>query len=130
MQRTKQQALMSLRGAVLVGGALGFSADRYISHEKFASQYGPRSRFYDEMGLSALQRATLDSLSFQQDCLIKSTLAPQQPRLDSIRSRFKAQWRAVFTKEQLAKYDARRKEIQARRDAEQQKEPKRTCSGN
>lgn len=130
MQRSKQQALMFLLGAVLVGGALGFSADRYLSHEKFAAQYGPRSRFYDEMGLSAQQRNTLDSLSFEQDCVIKSVLAPQQATLDSIRGRFKAQWRAVFTKEQLVKYDARRKEIQSRRDAEQQKEPKRTCSGN
>ena len=130
MQRSKQQALMFLLGAVLVGGALGFSADRYISHEKFASQYGPRVRFYDEMGLSVQQRATLDSLSFEQDCVIKTVLAPQQARLDSIRGSFKAQWRAVFTKEQLSKYDARRKEIQARREAEQQKEPKRTCSGN
>jgi hypothetical protein len=121
---------MFLLGAVLVGGALGFSAAGYISHEKFASQYGPRSRFYDEMGLSSQQRVTLDSLSFQQDCVIKTVLAPQQARLDSIRGTFKAQWRAVFTKEQLAKYDARRKEIQARREAEQQKEPKRTCSGN
>jgi hypothetical protein len=130
MQRSKQQALMFLLGAVLVGGALGFSAAGYLSHEKFASQYGPRSRFYDEMGLSAQQRSTLDSLSFQQDCVIKSVLAPQQGKLDSIRGSFKAQWRAVFTKEQLVKYDARRKEIQARREAEQQKEPKRTCSGN
>lgn len=130
MQRSKQQALMFLLGALLVGGALGFSAAGYISHEKFASQYGPRARFYDEMGLSAQQRTTLDSLSFQQDCVIKSVLAPQQAKLDSIRATFKAQWRAVFTKEQLVRYDARRKEIQARREAEQQKEPKRTCSGN
>ena len=130
MQRSKQQALMFLLGALLVGGALGFSAAGYISHEKCASQYGPRARFYDEMGLSAQQRTTLDSLSFQQDCVIKSVLAPQQAKLDSIRATFKAQWRAVFTKEQLVRYDARRKEIQARREAEQQKEPKRTCSGN
>jgi hypothetical protein len=32
MQRSKQQALMFLLGAVLVGGAVGFSADRYIGH--------------------------------------------------------------------------------------------------
>jgi hypothetical protein len=130
MQRSKQQALMFLLGALLVGGVLGASGVSYFSHERFAAQYGPRARFYDEMGLSAQQRATLDSLSFEQDCVIKTVLAPQQARLDSIRGRFKAQWRAVFNEEQLAKYDARRKEIQTRREAEQQKEPKRTCSGN
>ena len=31
MQRSKQQALMFLLGAVLVGGVLGFSADRVMS---------------------------------------------------------------------------------------------------
>ena len=31
MQRSKQQAMMFLLGAVLVGGALGMSADRYIA---------------------------------------------------------------------------------------------------
>jgi hypothetical protein len=130
MQRSKQQALMFLLGAVLVGGALGFSADRYMGHEKFAGQYGPRDRFYDELGLSPQQRATLDSLSFQQDCVIRSVLTPQQPRLDSIRASFRAQSGQVFTKDQLARLDIRRKEMKARRDAEQSKEPKRTCSAN
>lgn len=126
MHRAKQQAAMFLLGALLVGGALGFSADRYIGHQKFATQYGPRQRFYDQLGLSPQQRNTLDSLAFQQDCVIKSVLAPEQPKLDSIRASFRAQWRQVFTKEQLANYD----EIRARHAAEQAKEPRRTCSGN
>ena len=126
MHRAKQQAAMFLLGALLVGGALGFSADRYIGHQKFAMQYGPRQRFYDQLGLAPQQRNTLDSLAFQQDCVIKSVLAPEQPKLDSIRASFRAQWRQVFTKEQLARYD----EIRARHAAEQAKEPRRTCSGN
>ena len=126
MHRAKQQAAMFLLGALLVGGALGFSADRYIGHQKFAMQYGPRQRFYDQLGLLPQQRNTLDSLAFQQDCVIKSVLAPEQPKLDSIRASFRAQWRQVFSKEQLAKYD----EIRARHAAEQAKEPRRTCSGN
>ena len=126
MHRAKQQAAMFLLGALLVGGALGFSADRYIGHQKFAMQYGPRQRFYDQLGLAPQQRNTLDSLAFQQDCVIKSVLAPEQPKLDSIRASFRAQWRQVFTKEQLANYD----EIRARHAAEQAKEPRRTCSGN
>jgi hypothetical protein len=130
MQRSKQQALMFLLGAVLVGGALGFTADRYIGHEKFASQYGPRSRFYDELGLSAQQRATLDSLTFEQDCQMKAVLAPHDSLLKAMRTRFRAQRDSVFTKEQKAKLDLRAKEMQARREAEQAKEPKRQCSGN
>jgi Spy/CpxP family protein refolding chaperone len=126
MHRAKQQAAMFLLGALLVGGALGFSADRYIGHQKFAMQYGPRQRFYDQLGLTQQQRNTLDSLAFQQDCVIKGVLAPEQPKLDSIRASFRAQWRQVFTKEQLARYD----EIRSRHAAEQAKEPRRTCSGN
>jgi hypothetical protein len=130
MQRTKQQALMFLLGAALVGGALGFSADRYLSHEKVVSQFGPRAKFYDEMGLSQQQRATLDSLAFQQDCTIRTLLAPQKTALDSIKAKFQGQRDSVFTKDQMAKLDARRKEMQARREAEQAKEPKRQCSVN
>lgn len=130
MQRTKQQALMFVLGALLVGGALGFSAAGYIGHEKFASQYGPRARFFDELGLTAQQRTTLDSLSFQQECAVKAVLAPHDSTLKAMRAAFNVHWRQIFTKEQLAKYDARHNEIQARRDAERQKEPKRTCSQN
>jgi hypothetical protein len=131
MQRSKQQALMFLLGAALVGGVLGFSADRVlVGHEKFASQYGPRARFYDELGLSAQQRSTLDSLAFLQDCAMKSVLAPHDSLLKSMRMKFRAQRDSVFTKEQKAKLDLRAKEMQARREAEQAKEPKRSCSPN
>jgi len=130
MQRSKQQALMFLLGAFLVGGALGISGDRYVVHDKFASQYGPRQRFYDELGLAQQQRTTLDSLAFQQDCAIKAVLAPHDSVLKALRSSFRAQMRQVFTKDQLARFDQRNKENQARREAELQKEPKRTCSGN
>jgi hypothetical protein len=126
MQRTKQQALMFLLGAVLVGGALGFSADRYLGHEKFASQFGPRARFYDELGLSPQQRSTLDSLEFVQGCAMKSVLAPHDSLLKAMKARFRAQRDSVFTKEQKAKLD----QMVARRQAEQAKEPRRQCSGN
>jgi len=130
MQRSKQQALMFLLGAVLVGGAVGFSADRYIGHEKFATQYGPRQRFYEELGLNAQQRTTMDSLAFQQDCAVRQVLSPHDSVLKAIRTRFQAQRDSVLTKDQLARMETRRKDIQARREAEQAKEPKRTCSGN
>src|SRR5262249_31129682 len=130
MQRSKQQALMFLLGAVLVGGALGFSADRYLGQEKFAASYGPRSKFYDAIGLSQKQRTALDSLTFSEDCAIRAVLKPEKPQLDSIRASFKAQVRHVFTPEQLQKYDERAAEFKARHEAEMQKEPKRTCSAN
>jgi hypothetical protein len=130
MQRSKQQALMFVLGAALVGGALGFSADRYMVHEKVVSQFGPRAKFYDAIGLTETQRATLDSLAFQQECAMKTVLAPHDSALKTIRTRFRTQRDSVFTKEQMAKLEQRRKEMQARIEAEQAKEPKRQCSGN
>jgi hypothetical protein len=67
---------------------------------------------------------------FQQDCAIRSVIAPMRPRLDSIRTTFRSQVEQVFTKAQLTLLDSRRKEHDARRLAEQAKEPKRTCSAN
>jgi hypothetical protein len=57
-------------------------------------------------------------------------LAPHDSALKAIRTRFRAQRDSVFTKEQMAKLDQRRKEMQARVEAEQAKEPKRQCSPN
>ncbi|MDB4877172.1 MAG: hypothetical protein JWM41_3618 [Gemmatimonadetes bacterium] len=130
MQRPKQQALMFLLGAVLVGGALGFSADRYIGHEKLASQYGSRARFYDDIGLEPQQRVTLDSMLFQQDCAIKAIIAPHDSTLKAMKAHFQAQRDSVLTKDQKTKLEAQRKVIDARRAAERAKEPKRTCSAN
>jgi hypothetical protein len=130
MQRSKQQALMFLLGAVLVGGAVGFSAAGYLGHEKFAMSYGPRNRFYDELGLSPAQRNTLDSLAFQRDCAIRALLVPQKGALDSLKGRFQAERDSVLTKEQSDKLDLLDKEMRARRDAEAAKEPKRTCVAN
>jgi hypothetical protein len=127
MQRTKQQALMFLLGAVLVGGAVGFSAAGYMGHEENAAAFASRSKFYDELGLSTGQRQTLDSLLTEQDCAIRTVLLPHDSALKSIRARFQAERDSVLTKPQLAKMEARRKEMLARREAEQPKEPKKTC---
>jgi hypothetical protein len=130
MQRPKQQALMFILGAVLVGGALGVSGDRYIGHDRIASQYGSRAKFYDDIGVASQQRVTLDSLLFLQDCAIRAVIAPHDSVLKAMKARFQAQRDSVLTKDQLTKLDARRKEIDARREAERAKEPHRTCSGH
>jgi Spy/CpxP family protein refolding chaperone len=130
MQRSKQQALAFLLGAVLVGGVLGFSADRMIGHQRFTSQYGPRSKFYDELGLSQKQRDAIDSLSSEQECAVRALLSPQKTALDSIRGSFRSQIRSVFTADQQVKLEERDKEMKARRQAREAQEPKRKCSVN
>lgn len=113
MQRPRQQALMFLLGAVLVGGVLGFSADRVMRHENFAKQWGSRTTFYDDLGLNASQRGIMDSLIEEQNCEIQEVLRPVQPRLDSIRSSFKAQRNRVLTSAQLGRLEAHRREHEA-----------------
>jgi hypothetical protein len=127
MQRSKQQALMFLLGAVLVGGVVGFSAERVFQHDRFAAGYGPRARFYDELGLTEKQRGQMDSLAAVNDCNVRAVLKPLKPQLDSIRARFNQETQNVFSAEQRAQYDARKKEIQARREAQAAKEPKKQC---
>jgi hypothetical protein len=130
MQRSKQQALMFLLGAVLVGGALGFSADRYIAHDKFASSFGPRPKFYDALGLSQQQRNALDSLAFARECEIKAVLAPHDSAVKLIRARFSRQRDSILTPGQKTLLDQRREEARKRYELETAKEPKRTCTGN
>lgn len=131
MQRSKQQALMFLLGAVLVGGVLGAASDRVWRHREIAEQFNwSRQAFYDEIGLSPVQQNTVDSLLNQQDCAIRRVLSPQKPALDSIRASFKSQIHQVFTPAQQARLAARDSEIKARhdRDAREGKEQKRQCS--
>ena len=130
MQRTKQQALMFVLGAALVGGALGFSADRYLVHEKVATAFGPRPKFYDELGLSPQQRAILDSLAFARECETRVVLAPVDSAMKAIRTRFMAQRDSVLTKEQKTMFDKLMDDARKRREAEMVKEPKRQCSIN
>ncbi len=52
MQRSKQQALMFLLGAVLVGGVLGFSANRVMSSSK-PKRASAREQMYADIGIDA-----------------------------------------------------------------------------
>ena len=130
MQRSKQQALMFLLGATLVGGALGFSADRYLVHERMATQYGRRARFYDELGLTERQRQAVDSLASARECETRLLLAPHDSAVNAIRVRFRRQRDSVFTKEQKAMYDKLWEDVRKRDSTEKAKEPKWTCSAN
>jgi len=116
MQRSKQQALMFLLGAVLVGGALGFTADQMWTQKKSNKSWAPRQRMYDDLALTDSQRVAFDALLDEQNCQISSVMKPVRPRLDSIRGIARQQMSALLTPEQQAKLEARRAEM-ARRDS-------------
>ena len=114
MDRPKQQAIMFLLGAILVGGVLGFSADRFIGR---GPRHGwpQRTNMYDDIGATDKQRVSLDSLFDDAQCHIEILLRPVQPSLDSIHKNARLQMRALMTPEQRAKLDARVSADSARR---------------
>lgn len=113
MQRSKQQALMFLLGAVLVGGVLGFSADR-VFYDK-PKDWLPRTRMYDDLGLSETQRTRMDSLLDDRNCQIGAVMKPVRPHLDSIKKAAHQQVLQILTPEQQAKLELHRSEM-ARRE--------------
>jgi hypothetical protein len=114
MQRSKQQALMFLLGAVLVGGVLGFSADRVLNDS--AKHWVPRMRMYDDLGLSAAQRTSMDSVLDERNCQISAVMKPVRPQLDSIKEAAHQQVLQVLTPEQRQKLE-RRIEERAKQDS-------------
>ena len=126
MQRPKQQALAFLLGAVLVGGVVGFSADRVFrsSDNSIAAR---RVALYDDLDLKEDQRAALDSVFDASNCQLEAIFKPLQPALDSIKAARREAMTAILTPEQRTRLDARRKDEDAKRDAER-KHIKAACT--
>lgn len=114
MQRSKQQALMFLLGAVLVGGVLGFSADRVFQDKQ--KHWGPRMRMYNDLKLSETQRVTMDSLLDDRNCQISAVMKPVSPQLDAIKKAAHQQILGIMNAEQRAMMEMRMQEM-ARRDS-------------
>lgn len=115
MQRSKQQAVFFLLGAVLVGGALGFTADRLMA-DKQGGPSARRDRFYDNLGMTEAQRVRGDSMLDEQNCEISAVMKPVRPKLDSIRASFRQQWSGILDSAQLSTLETMRAEM-ARRDS-------------
>lgn len=120
MQRPKQQALAFLLGALLVGGVVGFSADRFF-RQADSSLEARRKRMYDDLGLAPAQRATLDSVFDASNCQLDALYAPLQPAYDSIKAARRSQMNAILTPEQHTRLESRRKDDDVRRDAERKR---------
>jgi hypothetical protein len=116
MQRSKQQALMFLLGAVLVGGVLGFSAERVMIHTSKDHSWAARTAMYDDLGLSPAQRAAMDSALDEKNRRVDSLLKPVKPQIDSVRANARAQFFRIFTAEQRAKFEARVSDDSSRRE--------------
>lgn len=114
MQRSKQQALMFLLGAVFVGGILGFSADLVLDAKP--KNWAPRMRMYDDLALTEAQRSTMDSLLDERTCQISAVMKPVRPVIDSVKQAARQQMLAILTPDQRQKLEVREQEF-ARRDS-------------
>lgn len=119
---------MFLLGAVLVGGALGFSADRVFGRDP-ARHWARRQAFYDDLGLSATQRATMDSLLDDRNCQISVVMKPVRPQLDSIRQAAHQQVLQVLTPAQREKLERRKAEMEKRETAKREAQTPNACKG-
>jgi hypothetical protein len=120
MERPKQQALAFLLGAVLVGGVVGFSADRVVRRDD-TSIAAKRAAMYDDLALAPAQRAAMDSLLDARNCKYDAIFKPIQPALDTLKLETRGRINAILTPEQRARLDVRRREDDARKDAERQR---------
>src|SRR6058998_1871460 len=116
MQRSKQQALMFLLGAVLVGGVLGFSAERVMLHTSKDHSWAARTAMYDDLDLSPTQRAAMDSVIDEKNRRVDSLLKPVKQQIDSVRANARTQFYRIFTTEQRAKFETRVREDSLRRE--------------
>jgi Spy/CpxP family protein refolding chaperone len=119
MERPKQQALAFLLGAVLVGGVVGFSAERMFRRDDTTIS-ARRKAMYDDLGLRPAQRAAMDSLFDARNCKYDAIFRPIQPALDTLKVQTRARIDAILTAEQRVKLEARRRDDDARKDAERQ----------
>ena len=121
MERPKQQALAFLLGALLVGGVLGFSADRVFRQEQLTPAQR-RAQFYEHIGITAQQRPMMDSLLDARNCRMDSVVKTIQPALDSIKAASRTHIDRLLTPDQHARLEARRKDDQARHAADRQRQ--------
>ena len=112
MQRSRQQALFFLLGAVLVGGVFGFTAKEIIDPK--SKPWTGRHRMYDELALTEEQRVRMDSLLDDRNCQLGAVMKPVRPQLDSIKQDAHKQMLQILRPEQQARLEERRREMMVR----------------
>jgi hypothetical protein len=122
---TKNSALTFLLGAALVGGAFGFTADRFVTRDRVCPRWGDdqamRRRFGDELSLSDAQRAAVDTIVIEKHRAINALVKPIQPQLDSISNEARQKIKARLDPQQLSTFERMYAEMKARQAASEGK---------
>lgn len=108
MQRSKNLALSFLLGAVLVGGVLGFTADRVLMRDGVCSRWPDRTAMRramaEELDLSPQQRAAVDDILDKRHTDMADVLAPVQSQIIAIRDRARADIAKQLDSEQQVRF--------------------------
>ena len=123
MQGSKNLAVMFLLGATLVGGALGFAADRYVVRERLCapklSERELRVGFYDDVGLTAEQRVAWDALLDERQKSMAAARASIKPKTDSIMESYRSKTMELLKPEQ-------RERLEQHRAADRERQQRKT----
>ncbi|HJU65791.1 MAG TPA: hypothetical protein VJ596_08950 [Gemmatimonadaceae bacterium] len=115
MQRSKHVALMFLLGTLLVGGVLGFTADRVIGRSKSCDRVSLRAELASRLRLSEQQRAAVDSILENRHQVMSATMATIRPRMDSIRKNARMEIERILDEQQREQFEQMVRESEARR---------------
>ena len=105
MQQSKNLAIAFLLGAVLVGGALGFTADRLMLRDRIARPAPNRVLLADRLQLDATQRARLDSIIDNRHKRYDLIMSTVRPALDSSKQRARDEIRLILNPLQRAEFE-------------------------
>ncbi len=105
MQQSKNVAIAFLLGAVVVGGALGFTADRMMLRDRISRPESGRMSLADRLQLDAAQNAKLDSIVDERHRRYSIVMSPLRPALDSIKMRARDEIRLMLTPAQRIEFE-------------------------
>src|SRR5919202_845338 len=108
MQRSKSLALIALLGALIVGGAVGFTAERVLGRDPCTNpaDRGAMRRFLaEELALTPSQRVAVDSILDKRHRDMSVVIAPVKPTLDSIRDAARAEINKLLDSQQRSRFE-------------------------
>ena len=124
MIRTKGLAAAFYLAAVLVGAALGVTADRYVVRDRWTREmrdpHAMRNRIAQELAFDSAQRAGLDSILDTRNRRMDSLMAPVRPGIDSVSREAREAFDRLLTAEQRTRYEQWRRDRDAGRRQERE----------
>ena len=122
LRSTRGVAMAFVLGALLVGGVVGFTADRVLGHDDACARYFTRgelrNRFADRLELTPAQRVTVDSILDQKRAAMDSLQAPVQSAMTAVSDLTTRRIDAVLDASQRARFAAMRADRDRRERAD------------